>query len=221
MKSSISSWRSERRQPTLCRLRPTLTLLTRLGRPVAPRRRPNGRKTPSLPCRLFSENFGPSGGRLKVFAPNGSTPNSPSISSPAGSGGGGVAADLRRLLVVALTHRGPTCLPRTVVLRFALHGCINLLSWDVLTHSQTLHQRKTIRVVWCGLKTWFIPARSIESVRKHTVRIPQSADCLFMHLFFLNGLFRTSAVVMMSIFISTKTPVKSHAFNTDPICRKH
>uniref|UniRef100_A0A3B5ALB0 TOM1-like protein 2 n=1 Tax=Stegastes partitus TaxID=144197 RepID=A0A3B5ALB0_9TELE len=60
--SLISSWRSEQRRRTLCRLPPELTLLTPLGPPVAPRRRPSGRKMPSLPCRLFSENSDLSGG---------------------------------------------------------------------------------------------------------------------------------------------------------------
>lgn len=71
LQSLISSWRSELRQRTLCRLPLELTLLTRLVPPPAPTRSLSGRRTPSLPCRLFAANIsfssGESEGHRKQF----------------------------------------------------------------------------------------------------------------------------------------------------------
>lgn len=87
VKSLTSSWRSEQRLQTLCRLPPELTLLTPLTPltplvpPGAPPRRLSRRRMPSLPCRLFSENRGRSPGASKGPRPRWFLPNSPSLQS--------------------------------------------------------------------------------------------------------------------------------------------
>lgn len=56
LQSLTSFWRREPRPQTLClRLPPELTLLTPPAPLGAPTRRPSGQRTPSSPCRLFSE----------------------------------------------------------------------------------------------------------------------------------------------------------------------
>lgn len=57
MKSSISSLRKGQRSSTPSRRPRGLTRLTRPEPPPAPARRPNGRRTPSLPCRLLSRDL--------------------------------------------------------------------------------------------------------------------------------------------------------------------
>lgn len=100
---------------------------------MAPTRRPSGRRTPSLPCRLFSETLDLSPVASKGLRPKWSLRNSPScpISSLTGSG----VASYLQLLVILLPRccsNMQRCLLCTTVMRFTIYGCINLLLWDVL-----------------------------------------------------------------------------------------
>lgn len=101
MKSLISSWRSGRRHQTPLDLHRELTLLIQPEPLVAPARRLNGQKTPSLPCRLFSEHLDVSPGHLQVLALDDSPPHS--LSSPVSPlPGSAVVSDLLLLFVILM-----------------------------------------------------------------------------------------------------------------------
>lgn len=108
----INSWRSEPRGQTLCPPRPELPPLTLHVPPAVPIRRPNGRRMPSLPCRLVVRAKHSIRASLKVVLSI-SPPEQPLPSPVSSSTGSGVASDLH--LPVAQTHRGQRCLLHTLL----------------------------------------------------------------------------------------------------------
>lgn len=97
----INSWRSEPKRQTLCLPRPEPPLLTPHVPPAVPIRRPNGRRTPSLPCRLVV--------RASLQVVLGISPPEQTLPSLVSSStGSGVASDLHLLVLFSPRSLKPT-----------------------------------------------------------------------------------------------------------------